>query len=201
MCCFKGKVHALTALLFRYNAICLAGGLYFTLPFAPTRLKTADDPTRGREVRPPGCMLDISSLSSDRLRALLAIPPLRRWASNWVRLVIGLCGFPLLDFLSPRRRRHGLQWPTPSSPHSYGFHTPSVQSGPSMDFDATLGFPGEGPSCYLLSFFLAGPALLLAGHVRVVAAAPSHGCFGPTTPGDWKRVQIRQSSHCQKDVR
>ena len=185
---------ALTSLLFKYNAICLAGGLYFTLPFVPTGMNTSDDPTRGREVRSPGSNLNIADLDKEQIRALLAVPPLRRWASNWVRFVFGLTGFSLLDFQSPGRRNHGLAWPSQMSQCAYGSLLPSRQIGHSVDFDATLGFPGEGPSCFFPLSLLAGPALtVLCVLPAVVSSAPSHGCFGPVTPGDWKRAQLRQT--------
>ena len=101
---------ALATLLYRYNAVCLAGGLYFTLPYVPTRLNTSDDPTRDRAVRQSTSSIGIASASSDQARALLSLPPLRRWASNWVRVTLGLYGFGLLDFRHHGCRHHAIEW-------------------------------------------------------------------------------------------
>ena len=165
---------ALTSLLFRYNAVCLAGGLYFTLPFVPMRMNTSDDPTRGREVRSPGCNLNILDFDKEQIRALLAVPPLRRWASNWVRFVFGLTGFSLLDFSHPVvafTALLGHHTHTHTSQCSYGSHLSSRQNGPFMDFDATLGFPGEGPPCFFSFPLLAGPALVICSLFVVVSSA------------------------------
>ena len=73
--------------------------------------------------------LDAGWISGDRLIDLQRVPRLRRWASNWVRLFLRLA--------------------SPSSPllhRDCRFASFSARaflcSG--MDFDATLGYPGEG---------------------------------------------------------
>ncbi|CAK9087745.1 Uncharacterized protein SCF082_LOCUS41530 [Durusdinium trenchii] len=73
------SIHALSTLLLKYNAACLAGDLYFTLPFVPTRFNTSDDPTRGRNVRTPSSKIPLSEATDAQVRALLNLPPLRRW--------------------------------------------------------------------------------------------------------------------------
>ena len=49
----RSSSRALTPFLCRYGVLCIAGGLYFSLPFVPTRLNTSDDPTRDRPVWEP----------------------------------------------------------------------------------------------------------------------------------------------------
>ncbi|CAK8990788.1 unnamed protein product [Durusdinium trenchii] len=56
----RSSSEALSTLLLKYNAACLAGDLYFTLPFVPTRFNTSDDPTRGRNVRTPSSKIPLS---------------------------------------------------------------------------------------------------------------------------------------------
>ncbi|CAK9023706.1 Uncharacterized protein SCF082_LOCUS16310 [Durusdinium trenchii] len=56
----RSSSEALSTLLLKYNAVCLAGDLYFTLPFVPTRFNTSDDPTRGRKVRTPSSKIPLS---------------------------------------------------------------------------------------------------------------------------------------------
>ena len=49
----KGRTssHGLAPVLRRYNALCVAGGLYINVPFVPTRLNCSDDPTRDVPLR------------------------------------------------------------------------------------------------------------------------------------------------------
>ena len=196
----RSSSDALSTLLLRYNAVCLAGDLYFTLPFVPTRFNTSDDPTRGRAVRTPSSEIQLGVATDEQVRSLLTLPPLRRWASNWARFVLGLHGFSLLDFCSHDRRRHAISWSSNgSSPYSLRHRLNCASC--SIDFDSSLGFPGEGPTrgLFLLPHLLSWHLLLcflsplsLSG-LRVVRAMDSHGAFGPRTPGDWKRAQLRMS--------
>ena len=100
----------------KFGATCVAAGIYFTLPFVPTRLNTADDPTRDREVRQAWSIPRLGGLSNEDIQCLRSLPKLRRWASNWVRLVCGLYGFHGLEVFSQTGRLHGLPWlPVPRS--------------------------------------------------------------------------------------
>ena len=194
----RSSSEALSTLLLKYNAACLAGDLYFTLPFVPTRFNTSDDPTRGRNVRTPSSKIPLSEATDAQVRALLNLPPLRRWASNWVRFSLGLCGFTLLASCSSDRRRHAIFWSSKGS-LPYGLRHRLNSASCSIDFDSSLGFPGEGPTrgpSFLpffrlwLFLFCSSPSFSLSG-LRVVGAMESHGMLGPRTPGDWKRAQLR----------
>ena len=144
----RSSSRALSAILRRFNAISVASGLYWTLPYCPTRWNPADDPTRDTPLRTPTGSFDFSTWETHQIYDLAALPKTKRWASHWVRLVVLLAGPGVLS-LSDRSvfrrtwKTHGV--PSRLAPCS------------SMDFDATLGYPGEGPA---LSFgFLAVGAL------------------------------------------
>ena len=120
----------------RYCAICVACGLYFSVPYVPTRLNVSDDPTRDVPLRSSSGCFSIFDWPVDSLYDLAALPKLRRWASNWVRLVISVLGSRVLALTDRSVYRHaypncGCLFESPSQHH--------------MDFDSTLGFPGEGP--------------------------------------------------------
>ena len=138
---------SLSAVLRRFNAICVAAALYFNIPFCPTRLNVADDPTRDRPLRSKSPGVDLSKLSRDELFDIFSHHKLKRWAANWARLIIRMCGVKCLDW-SKRdvcRRR----WAS------------NIQHFVQMDFDSTLGFPGEGPPRRPPRFHL-GPSFALS---------------------------------------
>ena len=141
----KGRTSSrgLMPLLRRLNATLCAGDFYLNTPFVPTRLNPADDPTRGVPLRLP-IGHQSPNLDRESIFQLSSVVKLRRWSSNWVRLVIGVLGVGCLDFSDRSSYRQAfLAFPVPSSlpldASPPGFAT-------SMDFDSTLGFPGEGPS-------------------------------------------------------
>ena len=141
----KGRTSSrgLTPLLRRLNATLCACDLYLNTPFVPTRLNPADDPTRDAPLRPPVPSQSIYGLDRQSLFKLSSVVKLRRWSSNWVRLVLRLLGEKCLDFSDRSSyRQAALAYRSPLQSgracHSHGF-------SPSMDFDTTLGFPGEGP--------------------------------------------------------
>ena len=132
----KGRTssYGLAPVLRRVSALAVAAGLYISVPFCPTRLNCADDPTRNRTIRKPTSGLGIHRWDREMLFDLAEHPKLRRWASNWSRLVIRLLGYPVLQFAdrSKYRQLHS-QW---FSKHVHD----------NLEFDSTMGFPGEGPS-------------------------------------------------------
>lgn len=134
----KGRTssYGLSPVLRRFNAVCVAAGLYFNVPFVPTRLNCSDDPTRSAPLRPPSGSLDVRYWDSSDLYDLAELPKLRRWCSNWVRLILSLCGPVVLRWSDRSQFRRCLPWTLGAS---------SSDRFSQMDFDATLGYPGEGP--------------------------------------------------------
>lgn len=128
----KGRSSSLglSTVLRRFNAVCVAAALYFSIPFCPTRHNPSDDPTRDTPLR---CTLPgLGFLQMDRGSQfdMCSLPKLKRWTSNWARLILRLAGCHLLH-LSRRdlfRRSFVSNW-----------------FAQSKIFDSTLGFPGEGP--------------------------------------------------------
>ena len=148
---------ALRMLLKRASTISVAYGLYHAGRFAPTRLNPADHPTRDAALLPP-IASSVETLDDEELRWLASVRGLRRWASNWLRLCILLCPF-WTGFFSDH-----------SSLRRYG---PLVAFDPPLplDFDSTLGFPGEGPGPYRWFGFLWTLASMDVGR----AVGVSHG--------------------------
>ena len=156
----KGRTSSfgLAPVLRRFCALSVACALYFSTPYVPTRLNVSDDPTRSVALRSPSGSFDVTGWSDADLYRLASLPKLRRWASNWLRLLLSLFG-PSLLWISDRSafRR---AFPT------CGCVVPEVPTS-SMDFDATLGFPGEGPP--LRNSYLLLCSLHLACCIRVEA--------------------------------
>ena len=126
----RSSSKAVAAILRQICALCVAGGLYAVTPFVPTRHNVADDPTRDRSPRLPcpGFSLDLWPRSL--LFSLARVRSLNRWGSNWVRLVLLLVDpYKVIPFDRSGLRRQR------------------------MDFDQTLGFPGEGPKWTSLCAF------------------------------------------------
>ena len=92
----KGRTSSLglASILRRATAQVVAAGLYVNIPFCPTRLNAADDPTRDRPIREPSPGLHCEAMSKDELFELANFPKMRRWASNWVRLNSASTGYP-----------------------------------------------------------------------------------------------------------
>ena len=121
----RSSSRALTSILRRVNVLMIAGGIWMVNPYMPTRLNAADDPTRCHSLRAPLPEAGLSNLSREELFQCALLPRTRRWASGWIRLTIRLIGFGCIDFGDKTRYRN---------------------HGPLIGFDATLGYPGEGPS-------------------------------------------------------
>ena len=144
----RSSSKAISSGLRRIGANVVAGDLYMRFPFSPTRLNVADDPTRAAPLRSPVPSNLLESLSEEEMFKLAALGPLKRWASNWMCLTLGIFGRRALYLndksIYPRR-----------------VLKPVASFKTSIEFDSTLGFPGEGP--YSSAFSLAIYLLLLLG--------------------------------------
>ena len=143
----KGRTSskALSSVLRRVCAGSVAYGLYLVLPFCPTRLNPADDPSRGVPLRSSGGGFGFEDFSFQELQQLASVSGFRRWASNWVRLTARLLGLKLFSISD--RSLFPIPWPQPY---------PQFGLGSAMDFDSTLGFPGEGPWTFHFVILLLG---------------------------------------------
>ena len=179
----KGRTSSLglAPVLRRYNALCVAGGLFINVPYVPTRLNCADDPTRSAPLRAKSGSFDVRDWDDHDLYRLASLPKLRRWCSNWLRLVLSLVGPPALD------------WGDRSL-----FRQASPSCGPSgflgLDFDSSLGYPGEGPVCLRL-FCLLCPSFVCwpwipAAHFAMVTVVD--GVLVPRNTADMTRQRRRE---------
>eukprot|EP00438_Fugacium_kawagutii_P018831 Skav221701 [mRNA] locus=scaffold1494:459337:464550:+ [translate_table: standard] len=102
----KGRSSALALCpsLRKSAALQVCGGLYPAFNFAPTRLNTADGPSRDKEIGDMNCLSLIDYVGFDLLQMLHSLC-LSRHASAWVRLTLLLAftqpSEALLDFPSP----------------------------------------------------------------------------------------------------
>lgn len=187
----KGRTSSagLAPVLRRYNSTCVAAGLYVNVPFCPTRLNPSDDPTRDQHLRSISGSSDVSLWDRDSLFRLASLPKMRRWASNWVRLVLSLMGSDFLRVSDRSLYRQVLPWTLCS-------HLDFAQ----MDFDSSLGLPGEGPvlslvlCCWLCRCAVGccfhGPVVLLGASAMV---SGSEAVIHPRNNADLSRQQHRQS--------
>ena len=151
----RSSSDSLRPLLRRAAALCVAYGLYPAGRFVPTRWNPADAPSRGGDLSEKAVCSIMDGLSVQEIAAVASIRGLRRWAANWARLVLLTCP-GLVDFLLRPGRRHPN---LPISPREWF-----------MDFDATLGYPGEGPLRLPFALFLL--LLICQASLWIVLAAP-----------------------------
>eukprot|EP00435_Cladocopium_sp_Y103_P027343 s4606_g6.t1 len=196
----------LTTMLRKLAALCLCAGLYFTLPFVPTRLNASDDPTRGAPLRDKCPGLGLSDWSYGEIYKFSQMSKLRRWASNWMRLTLLLLGPAALDFSDRSVFRSSCRSCVPSQDgvsSEPGFARPNLDFG--LDFDATLGYPGEGPLDFPLfsTLFLFFSSLFFSANGRVCscslaffsfapALAMDDSGFLPRNAGDMSRATLRR---------
>ena len=161
-CLVRGRSSAtsLQGLLKKAAALCIAYGLYPAFRFVPTRSNPADAPSRSCEVDAPVP----NSVSADSgvflLRALAMISGTKRWASNWIRLVLLISPSVLFLLSCADARKHA---PSFINLHEW-----------TLDFDSTLGYPGEGPGFLFLTLFL-GVLCSSLDFALGVGVDPSHG--------------------------
>ena len=180
----KGRTSSrcLTSLLRKFAVLCLVGGLYFCLPFCPTRHNPSDDPTRGAELRSRSASLGLESWTYEDLYMLALLPRTRRWAANWARLCLLLAGSLLLHLSDRSKFRSSSYSFQPLLSNNQGLVNDKVGYEPPtsvFDFDSTLGFPGEGPPGFRQSFSHACAVVLdwwlaLSGCASLVFSQASH---------------------------
>ena len=165
----------------------VVGSLYPAFHFIPTRLNKADHPTRNTEIPNDKGHSFSSSKSLMDLARLSKVSGLRRFASNWARLVLLMLDGHLpwhLDFAQSWRFAHYRSVAYPFLWTSSAVRRTALDFS-QMDFDSTLGFPGEGPLCtswlifVLCSFVFPDFGLLLS----LLAGLPSPYCSGALSGG------------------
>eukprot|EP00435_Cladocopium_sp_Y103_P060225 s990_g22.t1 len=130
----RSSSRALSAILRRVGATCVAAALYFTLPYVPTRWNPSDDPTRDADLRPSYGSLGLESWEEEDIYLLSEKPKTKKWASMWLRMVLRLLGPKCLHFSDRSQFRQTSILKAQQHGHAQD----------QMDFDGTLGFPGEG---------------------------------------------------------
>ena len=179
----RSSAKALGKILRRLAVLCVVGGIYLVFGFIPTRHNPADDPTRDVKLRTPVEGMDIASWSLEDLQKLAMMPRLKRWASNWIRLVLLLLGPSALD-LKDRWKYRSPQFP-------FGFSRVSDLASVAcshmdfsvLDFDSSLGYPGEGPLTLGL--------LYIVSWISFSGPVGSHGVLLPRNAGDLTRQRAR----------
>ena len=170
----RSSARALGALLRKIACVSLAFSVFLSVHFCPTRLNVADDPTRSvplRASRSGDSFLE--DLDFQELFHLAEMPKLRRWISNWTSLFLGLCHHHQLRLGA--LQCHPPRFRSPLPPVDFYHHI--------LDFDSTLGFPGEGPQR------LVGVVSLVFWTLLV---SMSHG-MQPRNEDDGRRAQMRKS--------
>eukprot|EP00438_Fugacium_kawagutii_P016043 Skav232582 [mRNA] locus=scaffold932:80382:86688:- [translate_table: standard] len=179
---------ALRPFLRQSASLQIAYGLYPAGRFTPTRMMPADCPTRDKEIPPPVPCSIVERVSRRSMQLLANMPKKKRWLSNWVRLLL-LLSPSALDFYAEEEcfRKY---------PVSY--HPPPL---PSSRFDASLGFPGEGPSfgfsltsisLGLMAFYWISSPTLLALGVLPAGVLGARDGVSFTSHGDRMRKMARE---------
>ena len=148
----------------RIGSTLIAGCLYPALHFFPTRSNKADHPTRDKDIPDPVPNSVLQEKSLEEVVSLAKIPGLKRFAANWVRLTV-----LLFEKLPPWFRSQD-SWRFQHyacSAYPISWQSPAARKAryDQIDFDASLGFPGEGP---------AGSALLWTLPFVLVLSWSSH---------------------------
>lgn len=87
----RSSARALIPLLRKLMAISFAFHVLLSVHFLPTRLNIAEDPRRDVSLREPSAGVSwLEEMNEDEVFKTAELPTLKRWASNWVSLVLGL---------------------------------------------------------------------------------------------------------------
>lgn len=132
LCRGRSASASLQPLLKRACSWCLSFGLYPVGRFSPTRSNPADHPTRNKQIPEATASSLWKALDFRLLFAISRLRKLRRWSANWARLVL------LVSHIAPFLQDPALNRKHPKFPIDLHEWT--------LDFDATLGYPGEGPT-------------------------------------------------------
>ena len=91
----------------------------------------SDDPARDVELRSASTESLLESLDAEEIFKLASLKDFRRWTSNWISLILGLCF------------RSGVQVPrlSPFSWRTRSARLPANLHQFLLDFDSTLGYP------------------------------------------------------------
>ena len=145
----RSPSHGLRKVLRRSGAVTVAGGLYPAYHFGPTRINIADCPTRDNELPVP-CQSIVDRLSTlEEVLDFASVAELRRPKANWVRLFMLVHGGALSWKGSEESWKDAHLCKTAMV---FSDRPLLQETAFSFDFDASLGFPGEGPSSYCRAF-------------------------------------------------
>eukprot|EP00435_Cladocopium_sp_Y103_P031603 s2642_g8.t1 len=141
----KGRSSSLglRATLRRIGATTVVGSLYPGYHFAPTRWNPADHPTRDNEMPKPLTSGVSSEASLAQLLEFARGENLRRPFANWVRLFTLLCSAPY-GWYSQQESWRFMHHKAKHFPFWFSVRHAAFDFS-ALDFDSTLGFPGEGP--------------------------------------------------------
>ena len=137
--CARGRTSSdgMRPILKRISSTSVAYGLYGHGRFAPTRINPADAPTRRYKIPPPVPSSVLRGKEAEEVAWILRLPRVRRWAANWMRLVL-LWSPSLSQFHASRESKRVLS--------RFPLSGPEILS----NFDSSLGYPGEGPILLLV---------------------------------------------------
>eukprot|EP00438_Fugacium_kawagutii_P033672 Skav204069 [mRNA] locus=scaffold3:515457:529911:- [translate_table: standard] len=145
----------------RRSAACqLAGNLYPSQSFAPTRLNVADDPTRERQLRQPSQFSILDFLTLEEVRGL-----------HWRRASKGVAGWIRLCILLSVLSQAESSWTFPSA-----LHCSSQTSGLGSGILTSDGSPGFDPS-WLSDSFLSFWAWVSGLWICLLCGFVSSACF------------------------
>ena len=128
----------------RIGATLTVGCLYPALHFFPTRLNKSDHPTRDVPIPSPSSRSILKGLNLSEALDLAVVSNLRRFAANWARLTLLLLGSSPPWFSSKGSWRFA-HYAYDAYPFSWRSEAARKRRYDDLEFDATLGFPGEGP--------------------------------------------------------
>ena len=131
-------------------------------------------PPRNAEMPPPAQNSFVFDLPIESLYELSSASGLRRFASNWVRLVLLLTGGSFGWHQSSSGCWRFAHYSKKAYPYSWISSAVARASPPHpLDFDQTLGFPGEGPHQHLTCGALSVGAVVAVG----LLGLPALLCF------------------------